>query len=74
MAGKTLEEHFREQAELIDTRFAVRDAKWDARFRRIEQDIGTLKAGVGTLKGDVGAPKKDMVIVREGLAILLKRG
>jgi len=64
---KTLEEHFREQAELIDKRFAVRDAKWDARFRRIEQDIGTLK-------GDVGALKKDMLIVREGIAILLKRG
>jgi len=85
---KTLEEHFREQAELIDKRFAVRDAKWDARFRRIEQDIGTLKADVGTLKGDVGtlkadvgtlkgdvgALKKDMLIVREGIAILLKRG
>jgi hypothetical protein len=74
LAGKTLEEHFREQAELIDERFAVRDAKWDARFRRIEQDIGTLKGDVGTLKGDVGVLKKNMVIVREGIAILLKRG
>jgi hypothetical protein len=81
LAGKTLEEHFREQAELIDRRFAVRDAKWDARFRRIEQDVGTLKSDVGTLKGDVGTLKgdvgvlkKDMVIVREGIAILLKRG
>ena len=74
LAGKTLEEHFREQAELIDERFAVRDAKWDARFRNIEQDIVTLKADLSTLKGDVGALKKDMVIVREGIAILLKRG
>jgi hypothetical protein len=80
LAGKTLQEHFREQAELIDERFAVRDAKWDTRFRVIERDIstlkadvGTLKADVGTLKGDVVILKKDMVIVREGIAILLQR-
>ena len=29
---------------------------------------------VGSLKGDISALKKDMVIVREGIAILLKRG
>jgi hypothetical protein len=88
LAGKTLDEHFREQAELIDKRFAVRDAKWDARFRNIERDIktlqsdvgiltadvGTLKADVGILKGDVGALKKDMSVVSEGISILLKRG
>jgi hypothetical protein len=66
LAGKSLEEHFREQAELIDERFAIRDAKWDSRFRIIERDISTLKV-------DVSALKKDMVIVREGIAILLKR-
>ena len=66
LAGKSLEEHFREQAELIDERFAVRDAKWDSRFRTMERDISTLKL-------DVNALKKDMVIVREGVAILLKR-
>lgn len=67
LAGKSLEEHFREQAELIDERFAIRDAKWDSRFRTIERDISTLKV-------DVSALKKDMVIVREGMAVLLKRG
>lgn len=66
LAGKSLEEHFREQAELIDERFAVRDAKWDSRFRTMERDISTLKL-------DVNALKNDMVIVREGVAILLKR-
>jgi hypothetical protein len=45
---------------------AVRDARWDARFRGMERDIGTLKADVSSLK-------KDMVIVREGIAIFLKR-
>ena len=36
MGGKTWQEHFREQAELIDQRFADfekrQDAKWDARL------------------------------------------
>jgi hypothetical protein len=67
MGNKTMEEHFREQAELIDRRldesfrsqaelidrlFLARDQKWDVRFGRIE---------------------KDMRIVREGIGILLKR-
>ena len=67
MGNKTMEEHFREQAELIDRRldesfrsqaelidrlFLARDTKWDLRFGRMEKDIA---------------------IVREGIAILLKR-
>jgi hypothetical protein len=63
LAGKTLEEHFREQAELIDRLFAYRfeelDKKWGPRFGGVERDVSALK--------------KDMVIVREGIAILLKR-
>jgi hypothetical protein len=74
LAGKTLEEHFREQAELIDKRFAVRDAKWDGRFRNIERDIKVLQTDVTGLKTDVSALKKDMSVVREGITILLKRG
>jgi hypothetical protein len=74
LAGKTLEEHFREQAEMIDERFAVLDAKWDARFQVMERDITTLKVDVSALKVDVGSLKKDMTIVREGMAVLLKRG
>jgi len=62
LAGKTLEEHFRAQAELIDERFAVRDAP-----------LGRLQRDVSELKTDVAALKKDMVIVREGIGILLKR-
>ena len=76
LAGKTLEKHFREQAELIDQRFAERDV----RFGRLEHDVSVLKADVGVLKTDVGvlktdvsALKKDMVIVREGIGILLKK-
>ena len=88
LAGKTLQEHFREQAELIDKRFAVRDAKWDARFRNIERDIAILqsdvrvlkadvaelKTDVAGLKTDVGGLKKDMSVVLEGITVLLKRG
>jgi hypothetical protein len=35
LAGKTLEEHFRAQAELIDERFAARDA-------RLKTKVGSL--------------------------------
>ena len=88
LAGKTLQEHFREQAELIDQRFAEQNQKWETRFGRLERDVGvlqtdvgtlkadvsTLKADVSTLKADVSTLKKDMVIVRDGISILLKRG
>jgi len=86
LAGKNLQEHFREQAELIDTLFAYRfdelDKKWNGvpRFGAVERDVGilkfdvsTLKSDVSTLKSDVSALKKDMAIVREGIGILLKR-
>ena len=59
LAGKTLEEHFREQAELIDERFAELNEKWEPRFSRLDRDVTALK--------------KDMVIVREGISILLKK-
>jgi hypothetical protein len=77
LAGKTLQEHFREQAELIDRLFAYRfeelDRKWGPRFAGVEGEVSTLKADVSALKADVSTVKKDMVIVREGIAILLKR-
>jgi hypothetical protein len=73
LAGKTLEEHFREQAELIDQRFAEYGEKWERRFSRLERDVTGLKVDVGTLKADVTTLKKDMVIVREGISILLKK-
>ena len=66
LAGKTLREHFREQAELLDLRFAEQDDRWGVRFGRLEQDVSVLKADVSTLK-------RDMVIVREGIGILLKK-
>ena len=80
LAGKTLEEHFREQAELIDQRFTEQDQKWDERFERLERDVSALKTDVSALKTDVSALKtdvsalkKDMVTVRQGIGALLKR-
>jgi hypothetical protein len=63
---KTLEGHFREQAELIDQRFAEHDKKWERRFDGLDRDVSSLKADASSLK-------KDLVIVREGLSILLKK-
>src|SRR5712691_11456033 len=59
LIDRRFEESFRSQAELIDRLFLVRDQKWDVRFGRIENDVSALK--------------KDMTIVREGIGILLKR-
>ena len=76
-AGKILQEHFREQAELIDQLFDYRfeqlDKKWGPRFGALERDVSILKTDVSILKADVSALKKDMVIVREGIGILLKK-
>ena len=47
MAGKTLEEHFREQGELIDRRFAEVDARFtaqDRRFDAIDARFGAIEA------------------------------
>jgi hypothetical protein len=70
LIDRRFDDSFRTQAELIDKLFAYRfeelDKKWGPRFENVERDIGTLKADVSSLK-------KDMVIVREGIAILLKR-
>jgi hypothetical protein len=64
MGNKTMEEHFREQAELIDRRldesfrfqaelidrlFLARDPQWDLRFGRMEKDIAIVREGIGIL-------------------------
>ena len=59
VGNKTIEEQFRDQAELIDRRFLERNRQWDVRFSGMEKGVSALK--------------KDMTIVREGVGILLKR-
>ena len=60
LAGKTLQEHFREQAELIDERFADQDKKWDA---RLESKLETKLAPI----------RNDVAVVREAVKIILTR-
>ncbi len=66
LAGKTLEEHFRVQAELIDERFAARDV----RLGRLERDVSDLKADVRSLKIDMGVVKADVAILKSDVGML----
>ena len=76
LAGKTLQEHFREQAELIDRLFAYRfdelDKKWGPRFGTLERHVGTLRTDVGTLKGDVSTLKADVGSLKGDVSALKK--
>jgi hypothetical protein len=83
VGNKTIQEQFREQAELIDRRFdegfRSQAELIDRRFLLVDQrldgiaiDVGALRTDVSALKTDVSALKKDMTIVREGIGILLK--
>jgi len=69
VGNKTIQEQFREQAELIDQRFLLVDQRLDG----IATDVRVLKTDVSALKTDVNALKKEMTIVREGVGIILKK-
>jgi hypothetical protein len=79
LTGKTFQEHFREQAELLDRRLddsfrtqaELIDRLFAYRFEELDRKWGPR---LGAVEREVGSLKKDMVIVREGIAILLKRG
>ena len=73
VGNKTIEDQFREQAELIDRLFLQRDNKWDLRFGALEKDVRVLKTDVSGLRTDVSGLRKDMVIVREGIDVILKK-
>ena len=51
MAGRTLEEHFREHAELIDRRFAEVHARFTAQDKRFEAIESRFTAIEFTLHG-----------------------
>ena len=60
LAGKSLEEHFREQAELIDQRFAEQDKKWDAKLEaKFESKLAPIR--------------NDLAAVREAVKTVLTR-
>ena len=75
----TLERRFREQAEMLDERFAQVNGDLTA----LRNEVGTLRTEVGTLRievntlgnlrDNVSALGKDLRIVREGVGIILKK-
>src|SRR5215216_6784065 len=76
VGDKSIQEQFREQAEMLDERFFAVHQRLDgieADVRIVKADVRRLKADVSGLKTDVTALKKDMTIVREGVGIILKK-
>ena len=82
----TLERRFREQAEMLDERFAQVNGDLTA----LRTEVGTLRTEVGTLRTEVNTLRtevntlgnlrdnvsalgKDLRIVREGVGIILKK-
>lgn len=78
VGSKTIQEQFREQAELIDRRFdesfreqaELIDRVFAYRFEELDKKWGPRFESV---EQRIGALQKDMAIVREGIRILLKR-
>ena len=60
---KSLEEHFRAQAEMLDERFAA----VDARFAQNEERLARMEARLDTIM-------RELATVRNGLEVLLSRG
>ena len=62
MGEKSIEEQFREQAEMLDERFLL-----------VHHRLDGIATDVSTLKADVSMLKKEMTTVREGVAIILQK-
>ena len=75
---KILEKHFRAQAEMLDQRFALIDArfvemdkKWD---EKLDKRVATLEARLETrLEAKLEPIRKDLTIVREGMKVVLEK-
>jgi polyhydroxyalkanoate synthesis regulator phasin len=74
VGSKTLEEQFREQAELIDELFAYRfeqlGKQLSPRFITMERAIDTLQSDAGALKGDVNTLKGDVSTLKIDVSTL----
>jgi hypothetical protein len=78
MGNKSIDEQFREQAELIDRRFTdefrqqaeLIDRLFAQRFEELDHRWSPRFA---SMEAHVSALQRDMAIVREGIGILLKR-
>jgi hypothetical protein len=49
LGNKTLEQHFREQAELIDRRIEDVEARLEAKLKPIKADLVIIKHAVGVI-------------------------
>lgn len=73
VGSKSLQEQFREQAELIDERFLLVDRRLDgiaADIRGLRSDVNGLKSDVGGLKSDVGGLKSDVSGLKSDVSTL----
>jgi hypothetical protein len=87
MLGKNLQEHFRDQAELIDRMFAYRfeefDKKWDAKLDiKLDSKLGTFENSLQSrleskleakLEAKLEPLRSDLVIIKDALRVILTR-
>jgi hypothetical protein len=83
LGGKTLQEHFREQAELIDRLFAFRfrelEDRWDAKLdatleTKLEQKLEALETKLDrTFEIKLQPIRRDVGVMKDTLMLLVKR-
>jgi hypothetical protein len=76
MSGKTLGEHFREHAELIDRRFTEihsRFAAQDKRFDAIDAAFVAVHARFGAMDDRFDRVDHELGSIRRDLALILKK-
>jgi uncharacterized membrane-anchored protein YhcB (DUF1043 family) len=78
LAGKTLQEHFREQAELIDRLFVYRfdefERKWEAKLEsRLESKLEPIRQDLASVKQDLDSVKQDLETVKHDVKAILER-
>jgi chromosome segregation ATPase len=74
LGSKTIEEHFREEAEFIDKLFAYRfeelDTKWGPRFATIERTLGVVQSDARALKTDASSLQTDVNSLKADVSTL----
>ena len=75
VGSKTIDEQFREQAELIDRLFVYRfeesDRKWEAKLEtKFEEKLAPIKSDIAVLKTDVAVLKTDVAELKADVAAL----
>jgi hypothetical protein len=76
MGGKTIDEHFREHAELIDRRFGevyARFAAIDARFNAIDLQFVAVHARFDAMDERFNRVDSELGFLRRDLALVLQK-